>query len=81
MRIEIKPTNDLTPTQHQDILDWLLETFKEESEEYEWSDVDWHILVWEDDQMVSRVEITERTGSVAGQPVRQSTIDLCGLPW
>jgi GNAT superfamily N-acetyltransferase len=70
MRIEIKSTSSLTPAQEKDILDWLLETFSDITDDYEWSAVDWHVLVWADGEMASHVEIVDRIGTVEGRRVK-----------
>lgn len=70
MEIEIKATSQLTPWEQEHILNWLLEEFDPDADGTVWSDVDWHVLVWLDGQLVSHAEIVERTGTVGGQPVK-----------
>lgn len=35
-----------------------------------WSDIDWHVLIWDGEILVSHVEIIERMGSAGGETVR-----------
>ena len=70
MEIEVRHTEELTESVRAHIDAWLIQQFGEESGDYAWSDVDWHVLLWMADQMVSHVEIVGRTGTVDGQPVK-----------
>ena len=70
MEIEIKRTDELTEAERAYINAWLIQQFGAESGDYEWSDVDWHVLLRVSRQLISHVEIVERTGTVAGQPVK-----------
>jgi GNAT superfamily N-acetyltransferase len=70
MEIEVKRTDELTKTERTYIDAWLIQQFSEEAAEYAWSDVDWHVLLRVNGQLVSHVEIVERTGTVDGQPVK-----------
>jgi aminoglycoside 2'-N-acetyltransferase I len=70
MEIEVKRTDELAESERAHIHAWLIQQFGAESGDYEWSDVDWHVMLRVDGQLVSHVEIVERTGTVAGQPVK-----------
>jgi GNAT superfamily N-acetyltransferase len=70
MEIEVKRTDELTEPARAHIDAWLIQQFGDESGDYEWSDVDWHVMLRVDGQLVSHVEIVERTGTVDGRPVR-----------
>jgi aminoglycoside 2'-N-acetyltransferase I len=70
MKIEIKRAGELTEGERAYIGDWLRQQFSEESHDYTWSDVDWHVLLRVNGQLVSHVEIVERTGTVDGRPVK-----------
>ena len=70
VEIEVKRADELTESERVHIDAWLIQQFAEESDDYEWSDVNWHVMLRVDDQLVSHVEIVERTGTVDGQPVK-----------
>jgi len=70
MEIEVKRTGELTEAVRAHINAWLIQQFGEESGDYAWSDAEWHVLLRVDGQLVSHVEIVERTGTVAGRPVK-----------
>jgi GNAT superfamily N-acetyltransferase len=70
MEIEVKRTNELAESERAYIDAWLIQQFAEESGDYEWSDVDWHVLLRVNGQLVSHVEIVERIGAVDGRPVK-----------
>jgi GNAT superfamily N-acetyltransferase len=70
MEIEAKRTGELTESERARIDAWLIQQFAEESDDYEWSDVNWHVMLRVDGQLVSHVEIVERTGTVDGEPVK-----------
>jgi aminoglycoside 2'-N-acetyltransferase I len=70
VEIEVKRTDELTESERTYIDAWLIQQFGEESHDYAWSDVDWHVLLRVDDQLVSHVEIVERTGTVDERPVK-----------
>jgi aminoglycoside 2'-N-acetyltransferase I len=69
MDIEVKRTDELTESERAYIDAWLIQQFAEESGDYEWSDVDWHVLLRVDGRLVSHAEIVERMGTVDGHPV------------
>jgi aminoglycoside 2'-N-acetyltransferase I len=70
MEIEVKRTGELTETERTYIDAWLIQQFGAESHGYAWSDVDWHVLLRVNGQLVSHVEIVERMGTVDGRPVK-----------
>ena len=49
---------------------WVAQVFHGEDQGLQWSSDDWHVMVRVKGQVVSRVGIVERTGTVNGQPVR-----------
>jgi aminoglycoside 2'-N-acetyltransferase I len=70
MKIEIKADSQLN-TQERVQLDLLFaKAFPPDGTDIEWSKSDWHVLVWEGDELASHVEIVERTATVDDQPVR-----------
>jgi len=70
MRIEIQAEHQLVP-QVRTWLDQLsAEAFPPDGLNIEWARSDWHVLVWEGEELVSHVEIVERIASVGGQPVK-----------
>ena len=69
MRIEVRATSELTASEREHIRDWILAEFDPDVDGFEWADVDYHVLVWEDDLLVAHVEIVQRTGQVDGKPV------------
>lgn len=70
MEIEIRPTDGLTVAEQEHIDNWLRRVFGADADDYEWSDVDWHVLVWVDGRLVSHVGIVQRTGMVDAKRVR-----------
>ncbi len=69
MHIEIKPTDNLTSDEKTYIDDLLKQTFSEDGNKYEWSSVDWHVLLRLNGTIISHVEIIERNATVEGNPV------------
>lgn len=67
--VEVKASDDLTEKERKDVDTVLHETFGRFAQHYEWASDDWHILVSVNGELVSHVQIIERTGSVNGQPV------------
>ena len=70
MRVEIKRTGDMTPSEQEHVDHLIGQVFGAEVVGYTWADVDWHVLGWVEGKLASHVEIIERTGTVGGQPVR-----------
>jgi len=70
MKIEVRHDGALTAAERDFIYRWSGEVFGAEAAEYMWSDVDWHVLVWDDGEIASHVEIVDRMGTVDGRPVR-----------
>jgi predicted N-acetyltransferase YhbS len=69
MKIEIKADEALTPDERAQIYDISVAAFP--PDDIEWSDHDdWHVLVWEGTEIVTHVEIVERTAMVGGRAVR-----------
>ena len=58
--ITILPTGSIPGDVLDHIHALLRETFIEEGDDTQWSDVDWHILIKVDETLVSHVEIVER---------------------
>jgi nodulation protein A len=70
MRIELKGESQLTEPERLGLARLSAEAFPPDGDDTQWAQSDWHVLVWEGDEIVSHVEIVERTASVGGQPVR-----------
>ena len=67
LRVEISKTKDLPQELRSDIRRWLVETFLDEHDDTVWADVDWHILGWVGQELVSHVEIVERVVLVGNE--------------
>jgi hypothetical protein len=59
-KIQIQPTRSIPHDVLNHIHTLLRETFIEEGDITHWSDVDWHILISINEELVSHVEIVER---------------------
>ena len=70
MRVEIKPSGDLTPAERETIGDLARRVFGGAASDYTWAEIDWHVLVWIEAKLVSHVEIIERTAVAGGRSVR-----------
>ena len=70
MRVEIRRSGEMTPSEQGDIGDLARRVFGTDGAGYTWADVDWHVVVWIENKLVSHVEIIERTGMVGGHAVR-----------
>jgi hypothetical protein len=70
MNLEIKAESQLKPPERQMLERLSAEAFPPDGDETQWSQSDWHVLVWEGEEIVSQVEIVERMAMVGGQPVR-----------
>ncbi|MEA3439725.1 MAG: GNAT family N-acetyltransferase [Chloroflexota bacterium] len=68
-KAEIARTKDLKEDLISEIHHWLMESFINENDTTVWSSVDWHILLWVGNQLVSHAEIVEREISVRGEKV------------
>lgn len=64
IRIEIIPSTEMDYQLKKDINEWLISEFIEDDDNTTWSDVDWHILGWFDDQLISHLDILERIVNV-----------------
>lgn len=82
-RIEIRHSSDLTPAEESaiEILTQLSFHADPFAGLYQWAEVDWHTLVWVENELVSTLEIIERTGLVGNRPVRLGGIGgVCTHP-
>lgn len=70
VEIEVRAERDLSPGAKYALGAWMWEVFGDEADHRLWSGVDWHVLVRVDGELVSHVEIIERTCTVGGQAVR-----------
>jgi GNAT superfamily N-acetyltransferase len=70
LRVEIKQSSELTLSEQEHLSRWTRQVFGAAAGDYTWAEVDWHVLVWIEAELVSHVEIIERTGMVGGRPVR-----------
>lgn len=69
MRIELKAKNQLTDQDRLGLDRLSAEAFPLDGDNTQWAVSDWHVLVWEDDKIVSHVEIVERTATVGSCPI------------
>jgi predicted GNAT family N-acyltransferase len=67
LRVEISKTEDLPQDLKSEIRRWLVETFLDEHDDTAWANVDWHILGWVGEELVSHVEIIERVVLVGNE--------------
>jgi aminoglycoside 2'-N-acetyltransferase I len=70
MEIEIKASHQLTPQEREQLDELFKEAFPVDDLDYKWSEVNWFVLVKEGHELVSNVEIIERTATVEGAPVK-----------
>ena len=70
LRVEIRRSGELTPSEQEYLDRWTHRVFGATAGGYTWADIDWHVLVWIGMELVSHIEIVERTGTVGGRPVR-----------
>jgi predicted GNAT family N-acyltransferase len=70
MKIELKAESQLSESERLGLARLSAEAFPPDGEDTQWAQSDWHVLVWEGEEIVSHVEIVERTASVGGWPVR-----------
>lgn len=68
-KVEITRTKDINGDLISEIHHWLIEAFINENDTTVWSSVDWHILLWVGNQLVSHAEIVERTVSVRSENI------------
>jgi len=69
-QFEICSAKDLPEAERELIAAWLDDVFYDPDDYQAWSEPDWHVLVRTDGQIVTNIDIVERTGTVGGQPVR-----------
>jgi nodulation protein A len=70
MHIELKTDDQLIDTERAGLERLSAEAFPPDGTNIQWSaKSDWHVLVWEEAEIVSHVEILERTGLVGGKPI------------
>jgi predicted GNAT family N-acyltransferase len=66
LRVEITPARELSSVLRAQIIKWLISEFVEEGDETTWADMDWHVLGWVGDELVSHVDIIHRQARVGG---------------
>lgn len=70
MNIELKAEDQLTESEHLGLARLSAEAFPPDGTGTQWAKNDWQVLVREGDEIVSHVEIIDRTATVGGKPVR-----------
>ena len=75
---QIKHIAELTRADQASIDQLNQQTFPEHAGDYTWAPVDWFVLVYAGDVLASKVEIVDRIGTVAGQPVHLGGIGGVG---
>ena len=70
MKIEIKAAGRLSRRENALLGRLLDEAFAQENESLTWSNSDWHVLVWEGEQLACQVGIVVRSSLVGGKPVK-----------
>jgi aminoglycoside 2'-N-acetyltransferase I len=84
MKIEIKAASKITSQEGARLNKLLAEALPPEEDDIKWSEQsDWHVLVWDGEELVSNVEIIERTATVDGKPVSLGGIGgvATGVEW
>ncbi len=70
MRIELKADDLLDEAERFGLKQLSDEAFPPDGKDTCWAKNDWHVMIWEENQIVSHVEIVDRLASVGGMPVR-----------
>ena len=70
MIIELKAESQLSEPERLGLARLSAEAFPPDGTDMHWSKSDWHVLVWEGDEIVSHVEIVDRMAMAGGIPVR-----------
>jgi predicted acetyltransferase len=70
MKIEIKAAGQLSRQEKASLGHLFEEAFAQEEDDLTWSHSDWHVLVWEGEQLASQVGIVVCTSLVGGKPVK-----------
>jgi predicted GNAT family N-acyltransferase len=81
--IELKSDADLLPEEREIIGRWIRKEFPPEVDPHKWAPLNWRVLARLDGELVSVVEILERTLTVAGRPIRVAGIGnvITPEPW
>jgi len=69
-RTEIVPTAEMPDALRETIRQWLRQIFGPDVDSFTWAEPAWRVLVWQGDQLAAHVDITERTATAGGKPVR-----------
>lgn len=69
MHVDIRLTQELTPTEHQQLFEWGEDIFGNASTHIQWRSKEWHVVVYLDGEPVSHVGLLKHDITVAGQPV------------
>jgi len=67
MRIELKAESQLAESERLGLARLSAESFPPDGDDTQWARSDWHVLVWQKDEIVSHMEIVERIASVGGR--------------
>lgn len=78
MDIEIKSAKDLSRTDLKDIHNLIVGVFPSDISNQKWAEIDWHVLINEQDHIVTHVGIVERRVTVGGNPVSVGGISAVG---
>jgi GNAT superfamily N-acetyltransferase len=70
LKIEIQSTANMPTPLRLFVRQWLRQIFGEDANPFTWAEPDWRVLVWQSEQLVSHVDITERTAWVGERPIR-----------
>jgi predicted GNAT family N-acyltransferase len=70
VKIELKAESRLTESERLALGRLSAEAFPPDGDDTQWAESGWHVLVWQETEIVSQVEIVERTATVGGQSVR-----------
>ena len=70
MEIEIRTPGQSPKAELELVNAWVAQVFHGDDQGLQWSSDDWHVMVRVKGQVVSRVGIVVRTGTVNGQPVK-----------
>lgn len=73
-RLELRRADELTPEEHAAVAHWEATVFPNQG--YVITPMEWRILLWVGDRLVSHVGVVRRTVEVGGQPVH-----VAGIGW
>jgi predicted GNAT family N-acyltransferase len=77
MKIELKAESDLNEAERLGLERLSAEAFPPDGTDTKWAKNNWHVLVWEADEIVSQVEIIDRVAKVGRESVPATGPHVC----